>query len=61
MSFYQQNNDIALKSSLQFRFINNITTLLGHLLTDVVFTMFVQRHDMVERRCDLKATPVQRC
>ena len=37
-SFYQQYSNIFLTSSLQRRFINNITTSLGHLLTSLVFT-----------------------
>ena len=59
-SFYQQYNNVVLTSSLQRRFINNITTLLGLLLIDVVFTTLVQRHGLVEQRCDIKATVIQR-
>ena len=59
-SFHQQYNDVVLTSSLQRRFINNITTSLGRLLIDVVFTAFLQRHDIVERRRDMKTTVIQR-
>ena len=55
-SFYHQCSDVVLTSSLQRRFISNITTLLGCLLNDVIFTTLVQRHDMVERSHDVKAT-----
>ena len=46
-------------SSLQRRFINNITISLGRLLITVVFTTFVQPH-MMKRRRDVKATAIQR-
>ena len=55
-SSYQQYNEVVLTSSLQFRFINNITTLLGRLLID---TVMIQRHDMVEQHRDVKATAIQ--
>ena len=60
-SFCQQYSNIFLTSCLQRRFINNITTSLGHLLTSLVFTTLLQRHGMVERRCDVKTTIMQRC
>ena len=53
-SFYQQYNGVVLISSLQRRFINNITTPLGRLLIDVVFSKLLQPHGMVERRRDEK-------
>ena len=45
---------------LQRRFSNNIATLCGRLLIDVLFATLLQRRDMVERRHDLKATALQR-
>ena len=60
MSFYQQYNNVVLTSSLQRRFTNNITKSLGRLLTDVDFPTLVQHHDMVELRCYVKTTAMQR-
>ena len=59
-SFCQQYNDVALTSSLHRRFINNIRMSLRRILIDVFFTTSVQRHDMVERHCDVKTTAIQR-
>ena len=49
MSFYQQYSNVDLISSLQHRFINNITTtsILRHLI-DVVLAALLQRQDMME-------------
>ena len=60
-SFYQQCKNVSVTSSLQSRFINNITTSLGPLLIDIIFTsMSIKRfYDMVERGHDVKATAVQ--
>ena len=38
----------------------NITTSLGCVLVDVVFTMFLQHHYMVEQCRILKTTVIQR-
>ena len=57
-SLYHQYIDVFLTSSLQCRFINNITTSLGRLLIDVVFTALLQHHDMVEQRRDVKTTVI---
>ena len=50
-----------MTSSLQSRFINSITTSLGPLLIDIIFTtMSIKRfYDMVERGHDVKATAIQ--
>ena len=57
---YNVQNDVVLTSQLQRHFGNNITTLCRRLLIDVFFVTLLQRRDMVERRCDLKTTTLQR-
>ena len=38
-----------------------MTKSFGRLLIDVVFTTWLQRHDMVERHRDVKTTTTKRC
>ena len=59
-SFDQQYNDVVLTSLLQPCLINNIRTSFGRPLIDVAFTTLLQRHDMVERRRDVKKATIER-